>query len=720
MEDFSGMDMDALESFDPSSDRTGSRVHPGGWGSLDDAGPMKGDFFGLDVESRPLKGEPVSGAELESLLSLAFGEHASEIARRVGSGSGTPSGLIGPPPGGHIQGPIGSGAAPQPAPPLPQRSRSTREQLAMLLSVAFGDEAERIMDAVQAQTAAQAPADTAIEDTQSTAARQAIRREAMARLVAMTLGDNVAAPKMTAPQAAAPKMAAPQAAAPKMAAPQAAAPKMAVPKPTSTAAISKAATPQSTQEAGREAAVRKLVAAARTPAEAPDRNAAALKAIIDAARNPGELPAARAAAVVTVKPAAQTVPAPAPQATPRVAIPKISTPAPQVTPAAVPQVAPQDSLAAQVAATVSAVRSKEAASQVVPVSAPAADPAPQVQQCASTPARKSGGPGRPHVPSGRSGGGGQDGAPKAKKAAAVPAAKASPIPVPEPRPANDPAVPDASSGLGWGLFMFAVFGATLYGWTQRETGYLSAETGTGYYLGIAGAVMMALLLLYPMRKKMNFMRRMGPVKYWFQTHMIMGVVGPLLVVFHSNFALGSLNSQIALFTMLVVAFSGLFGRFMYTKIHHGLYGRRATAAEMRMGLKSAHGTLEGDIEFPEEMNERLLRLEKWLNAPTGVIGRTWRLLTVRPRTIWTRLRIRRVARVALKQRAEQDGWDRKTLSRHRKALRKHFKEYYRSVHSVAEFGFYERIFGLWHLLHFPLFLMMVFTALIHVLAVHMY
>ena len=39
---------------------------------------------------------------------------------------------------------------------------------------------------------------------------------------------------------------------------------------------------------------------------------------------------------------------------------------------------------------------------------------------------------------------------------------------------------------------------------------------------------------------------------------------------------------------------------------------------------------------------------------------------------------------------------------------------------VAQFSFYERLFALWHVFHLPIFFMMVISALVHVLAVHMY
>ena len=39
---------------------------------------------------------------------------------------------------------------------------------------------------------------------------------------------------------------------------------------------------------------------------------------------------------------------------------------------------------------------------------------------------------------------------------------------------------------------------------------------------------------------------------------------------------------------------------------------------------------------------------------------------------------------------------------------------------VAQFSLYERLFALWHILHLPIFFLMVLSAIVHVVAVHMY
>lgn len=53
----------------------------------------------------------------------------------------------------------------------------------------------------------------------------------------------------------------------------------------------------------------------------------------------------------------------------------------------------------------------------------------------------------------------------------------------------------------------AVIAAILYfGWKRRDTGYLTPEEGLGYALGITGSCIMLILLLYPLRKRIRFMR----------------------------------------------------------------------------------------------------------------------------------------------------------------------------------------------------------------------
>ena len=115
--------------------------------------------------------------------------------------------------------------------------------------------------------------------------------------------------------------------------------------------------------------------------------------------------------------------------------------------------------------------------------------------------------------------------------------------------------------------------AIIIGYNGRDSRRLFAEDGLGYALGIIGSLLILTLLFYPVRKRFRFLKVLGNVKNWFRVHMMLGVIGPIAVLYHSNFQLGSINSTAAMLSMLLVAGSGLIGRFLYGKIHKGLYGR---------------------------------------------------------------------------------------------------------------------------------------------------
>src|ERR1019366_3013498 len=122
------------------------------------------------------------------------------------------------------------------------------------------------------------------------------------------------------------------------------------------------------------------------------------------------------------------------------------------------------------------------------------------------------------------------------------------------------------------------------GWRIHQGGVYTSAKGIGYALGLCGGLLILALLAYPVRKRIRLMHNLGPLKYWFRLHMVGGVLGPLLVVFHSTFHVRSFNAAVALCSMLLVAGSGLAVRFLYRKIHHGLYGSRATLQELQLAL----------------------------------------------------------------------------------------------------------------------------------------
>jgi hypothetical protein len=248
--------------------------------------------------------------------------------------------------------------------------------------------------------------------------------------------------------------------------------------------------------------------------------------------------------------------------------------------------------------------------------------------------------------------------------------------------------------------------------TQR---YISPERGLGYLLGIVGGSAMLVLLLYPLRKRFRWMGFMGSTKHWFQAHMVLGIVGPLLVLYHSNFSLGATNSNVALVCMLIVSGSGLFGRYFYSRIHHGLYGNKATLSELQANAQRIRSVTAGVAFLPDLMP----RVE---NEEAAVIRRCEGIPTLlRPMVAgWTTMRARVRLYMYVRRSLRQQSMPADRQERLYRTASTYIDTRLQTTRRVVEFDAYERLFSLWHVLHLPLFFMLVIAGIVHVIAVHVY
>lgn len=270
------------------------------------------------------------------------------------------------------------------------------------------------------------------------------------------------------------------------------------------------------------------------------------------------------------------------------------------------------------------------------------------------------------------------------------------------------------------VFFLCVAAILVFGWLTRHDSYLSPEDGLGYYFGIIGGSMMLLLLLYSMRKKFRFMHNLGPIRYWFSSHMTMGVLGPVFILFHANFSFGSTNSNLALLAMLIVAGSGLIGRYFYKKIHYGLYGKHASLHELKEVVRLNKGRIGKNLKLRSQSVQRLAHFEKLSLKESGILISIMRLPIV---TILAKIVYFRVARelnLILKRYKARNEIDRDTYRKYRKMARRQLKAYISSVSQLSGFTAYVKLFSIWHHLHLPLFVILILTGIVHVFVVHVY
>lgn len=134
------------------------------------------------------------------------------------------------------------------------------------------------------------------------------------------------------------------------------------------------------------------------------------------------------------------------------------------------------------------------------------------------------------------------------------------------------------------------------------------------FLGIIGTMLIyATEVGYTYRKKKLI--TVGSMKYWLKGHIVMGVVGPLIIVLHTGLNFDGFAGWLTGLTAIVVA-SGFIGRYLYRKIPRSIKGTALSLKELQTKADEivAHlGELKGLAEdHPDKpgLKSELLKIEK--------------------------------------------------------------------------------------------------------------
>jgi hypothetical protein len=244
----------------------------------------------------------------------------------------------------------------------------------------------------------------------------------------------------------------------------------------------------------------------------------------------------------------------------------------------------------------------------------------------------------------------------------------------------------------------------------------------GYALGLVGGLLMATQLAYAARKRIPALARFGLMDHWFRYHMIVGISAPILILFHSTFRPGSTNGSIALYAMLLVACSGAVGRFFYRRINRGLHGRQMTLGELTQELRASLESVGSVFALRPDIEPRLMGFYRDAFATElGLPERAWRFMTIRLRARRLGYEIRTDAKKALRRRRRTDKQVSKAeLILNYKLARKQVNNFLEAVVQAAQYRTWEKLFSLWHIIHIPFLYLLLFSGIVHVIAVHMY
>lgn len=226
-----------------------------------------------------------------------------------------------------------------------------------------------------------------------------------------------------------------------------------------------------------------------------------------------------------------------------------------------------------------------------------------------------------------------------------------------------------------------------------------AVVGHGY--GVIGTSMMLVGVVgYGVRKRWSALRRLGKLKHWLDVHIFLCTLGPYLVLLHTSFKFGGVVA-IAFWSMALVVGSGVFGRYVYSRIPKSVHGHFLSFQAVQEQRDKLLEGLQGRIS-PQVLATAEGPVPDVSGRPPSVLKGL--LLAVRS-DLGRGRRERRVSSVL-----KRAG----VASRERAELITVLRAEARVREQLILLKPFQRLFHYWHVLHLPLALVMLLILVVHV------
>ena len=245
--------------------------------------------------------------------------------------------------------------------------------------------------------------------------------------------------------------------------------------------------------------------------------------------------------------------------------------------------------------------------------------------------------------------------------------------------------------------------AHLLGYLKDYPVTYQPSKGIWRILAWTGSGMMVVMMLYTVRKRFAFMSVFGSMRRWLSLHMFLGIMGPLLITFHTTFKFHGLVAT-SFWCMIITMVFGILGRYIYVQIPRSITGTELGVQEIEAMVANIESRLEG-----YRANANLSRFLGTVDCPAGQAS-SMSLPASLVLMFWTdfknRLRILRVSRI-LKTRFNLAYRVRRDIvaQLRRKAAIIRKRSFLATSHRMLHY---------WHVFHIPLAIVMFLIMFIHI------
>lgn len=261
------------------------------------------------------------------------------------------------------------------------------------------------------------------------------------------------------------------------------------------------------------------------------------------------------------------------------------------------------------------------------------------------------------------------------------------------------------------VFVLIAYDGYSYYTTPLDQRFFSPEhqslrpSGTlGHGLGIIGSVFMIFgVLIYMLRKRVKVLMRIGLLKHWLEFHIFLCTLGPILVLFHTAFKFGGIVS-VSFWSMVIVFFSGIIGRFIYVRIPHTIEGKEMSMQQIHTLNEKLTVDLMTAYNLDSEIVGSMIEMSQIENKGRSSFFDL--LLSIIPNFIEKRRKIGSINKQLKSNKIDRSN---------RLKIIRIIKEKISISNKIHYLRLMQSLFKYWHIAHLPFALIMLIIMFIHVI-----
>ncbi|MCB1197861.1 MAG: NAD(P)-binding domain-containing protein [Deltaproteobacteria bacterium] len=214
----------------------------------------------------------------------------------------------------------------------------------------------------------------------------------------------------------------------------------------------------------------------------------------------------------------------------------------------------------------------------------------------------------------------------------------------------------------------------------------------GRNIGMIATLVMLSNFLYAFRKNIRFFKGKNTIKNWLRFHVFVGLMSPLVILFHAAFQSRNLVATLCYISLLLVVSTGLIGRYFYGMLSFGEIELRAKIQDLQEAL---HLQIE-NINQPKVIH-RILRdisIKRGSNIFSSLL---WGMLV----KIRVRIQVAKLKKAFLEKQAY-------------KAFKANIIDLQKYQKQISTYKTISKIMSYWRVIHVVLALTLLIVIVIHI------